>query len=395
MKLIQLSIFFTGLNQFALAQCNSAIIFANDSTNAVCFETTVNTRIIFTNNIPNHAYGPFGGPNSIEGQDFEYSMCLFPTLNTVTTPLSEDSTSQSCGGGIVFGISHQGVLYSPFARLYWVNPNTQQENKNFEIEAEFTLNMDLNGGHVNNLSRYHYHNVPTDYLTNDLGLNGSSHSPILGYAADGFPIYYKYLYTNSMDSMSGISGFQSDYQLKTGNRTGNGITAPNGAYDGTYIQDYEQVPTQSELDECGGRFGITPEYPGGTYYYVLTDNWPYIPRCLKGRFIDNTFKIGPNCLVSTSASDCATSSTMSINDISQAIVLTTFPNPTSTIININIEENLKQKISNLVIYNSTAQVVFSSNLYQESIKIEHLPTGNYYLKIEIEKNIITKKIIIQ
>ena len=249
MKTFYFSLLFIALNHSIYAQCNSATIFANDSTNAVCFETTANTRNIFTNNIPDHTYGPFGGQNNIQGQDFEFSMCLFPTLDIVTTPLTEDSTSQGgCRGGIVFGISHQGVLYSPFARLYWVNPNTQEENKDWIIEAEFILNMDLNGGHVNNLSRYHYHNVPIDYLINDLGVSNTSHSPLLGYAADGFPIYYKYLYTNPMDSMSGISAFQSDYQLKTGVRPGNGITAPNGVYDGTYIQDYEQFPTQSELD---------------------------------------------------------------------------------------------------------------------------------------------------
>ena len=383
------------LDHSIYAQCNSATIFANDSTNAVCFETTANTRNIFTNNIPDHTYGPFGGQNNIQGQDFEYSMCLFPTLNTVTTPLTEDSTSQGCGGGIVFGISHQGVLYSPFARLYWVNPNTQQENMNFEIEAEFTLNMDLNGGHVNNLSRYHYHNVPIDYLTNDLGVSSTSHSPLLGYAADGFPIYYKYLYANPMDSMSGISVFQSDYQLKTGVRPGNGITAPNGVYDGTYIQDYEQFPAQSELDHCGGRFGVTPEYPNGTYYYVLTDNWPYIPRCLNGKFIDNTFRIGPNCPSSSSAADCSTSSTMSIADAMYGIDLNIYPNPTSKLLNLKIDNNIINKISGIIIYNSSGLIVFSKNSYTENIQIENLSVGSYYVQINVEGNQVTKKIIIQ
>jgi len=383
------------LDHSIYAQCNSATIFANDSTNAVCFETTANTRNIFTNNIPDHTYGPFGGQNNIQGQDFEYSMCLFPTLNTVTTPLTEDSTSQGCGGGIVFGISHQGVLYSPFARLYWVNPNTQQENMNFEIEAEFTLNMDLNGGHVNNLSRYHYHNVPIDYLINDLGISSTSHSPLLGYAADGFPIYYKYLYANPMDPMSGISIFQSDYQLKTGVRPGNGITAPNGVYDGTYIQDYEQFPAQSELDHCGGRFGVTPEYPNGTYYYVLTDNWPYIPRCLNGKFIDNTFRIGPNCPSSSSAADCSTSSTMSIADAMYGIDLNIYPNPTSKLLNLKIDNNIINKISGIIIYNSSGLIVFSKNSYAENIQIENLSVGSYYVQINVEGNQVTKKIIIQ
>ena len=117
MKTLYFSIFLILLNQTTQAQCNSALIYNNDSTHAVCFETTTNTRRVVTNNIPDHIYGPFGGPNTIAAQDFEYFMCLYPDLASVITPLSEDTTSQSCGGGIVFGISHQGVLYSPFAIL--------------------------------------------------------------------------------------------------------------------------------------------------------------------------------------------------------------------------------------------------------------------------------------
>jgi hypothetical protein len=37
-----------------------------------------------------------------------------------------------------------------------------------------------------------------------------------------------------------------------------------------------------DLDETNGRTGVTPEYPNGTYYYVLTDNWPFIPRMFRG-----------------------------------------------------------------------------------------------------------------
>ena len=345
MKTFLLSLLLITITQSIQAQCKSASIYANDSTHAVCFETTINTRKIFTNNIPDHKYGPFSGPNTIASQDFEYNMCLYPTLNTFTTPLSEGTTSQACSGGIVFGLSHQGVLYSPFARLYFTNPNTQQENKNFEIEAEFTLNMDLNGGHVNNLSRYHYHNVPSDYLTNDLGVDG--------------------------------------------------ITAPNGTYDGTYVQDYEQIPTQSELDECGGRYGVTPEYPNGIYYYVLTDNWPYVPRCLNGKFIDNTFRIGPNCPSSASAETCASSSVVNIEEATREISLTISPNPTSTELNLNVGDHVTKNVTNLMLYNSASKIVFTSESFQKTIQIKHLPSGTYYLQLQIENDQITKKIIIQ
>ncbi|MCH2223731.1 MAG: YHYH protein [Crocinitomicaceae bacterium] len=390
-----LSIAFVTITLFSAAQCDPIPIFANDTTHAVCFEEVANTRRIYTNNIPDHAYGPFAGPNNIQGQDFEYNMCLYPTLNSVSTPLTEDTTSQGCGGGIVFGISHQGVLYSPFARLYWVNPNTQQENLDFEIEAEYTLTMDLNGGHVNNLSRYHYHNVPIDYLTNDLGIDGNSHSPLLGYAADGFPIYYKYLYTDPMDAFSGITGFQSDYELLVGTRPGDGITAPNGVYDGTYIQDYQQIPNQSELDECGGRYGVTPEYPDGTYYYVLTDNWPYIPRCLKGLFIDNSFKIGPNCPASTATLDCSTESTMKIEILKDEIGLNFFPNPTQNILQVEVKEQYKERITAISIYNTKGKQAVLAGSYKESIDVTHLVSGIYFVQINFGDDQVTKKLIIK
>ena len=37
-----------------------------------------------------------------------------------------------------------------------------------------------------------------------------------------------------------------------------------------------------DLDRCNGRRGVTPEFPDGTYYYVLTATLPYIPRCFAG-----------------------------------------------------------------------------------------------------------------
>ena len=57
---------------------------------------------------------------------------------------------------------------------------------------------------------------------------------------------------------------------------GRGPVAPAGAYDGTFVQDYEYRAGTGELDECNGRQGVTPEFPNGTYYYVLTDAFPFI-----------------------------------------------------------------------------------------------------------------------
>jgi arylsulfatase A-like enzyme len=373
--------------------CNKTTIFANETTNAVCFEIVDHVRKVYTNNIPAHAYGPFAGRNTIAGQDFEYSMCLYPKLSTTVTEIIEDPTTPRCAGGIIFGVSNQGVNYSPFARLYWVNPNTLEENTNWHVEADDLLTMDLNGGHVNNVSRYHYHNIPLDYFTNDLEINGNSHSPLLGYAADGFPIYYKYLYTDTTGENTSISAFESGYRLKSGNRPGDGITAPDGTYNGGYVEDYEY--STSLLDECGGRFSVTPEYPKGTYYYVLTDNWPYIPRCLKGSYVDNSFLIGPNCPDSTAIDDCSQDlSTDAVFQSEDEVVI--YPNPTNDYFKINLNNTHKiNDLKSVKIYKSDGAILYQTDNYKEAIQISNFVEGIYYIQMDFVQGQVTKKLIIK
>ena len=37
-----------------------------------------------------------------------------------------------------------------------------------------------------------------------------------------------------------------------------------------------------DLDRCNGRTGVTPEFPNGIYYYVITSTFPFVHRCLRG-----------------------------------------------------------------------------------------------------------------
>lgn len=105
---------------------------------------------------------------------------------------------------------------------------------------------------------------------------------LVGYAADGFPVYYKYAYTNATDVNSAVIAMTSSYRLKSGKRPGDGVTAPCGSYDGVYSNDYEFVSGLGTLDQANGREGVTPEYPSGTYYYLITDDFPNIPRYFRG-----------------------------------------------------------------------------------------------------------------
>lgn len=50
---------------------------------------------------------------------------------------------------------------------------------------------------------------------------------------------------------------------------------------GSYIEDYEYTSGYGDLDAYNGRYGVTPEYPSGTYAYFipvdssLTPQYPY------------------------------------------------------------------------------------------------------------------------
>ncbi|MFZ9728178.1 MAG: YHYH protein, partial [Candidatus Nanopelagicaceae bacterium] len=111
----------------------------------------------------------------------------------------------------------------------------------------------------------------------------NQHSPIIGYAYDGNPIYGPYGYSNPVDSTSSIQRLSSGYVLNGSRANG----PDTGKYPlGSFIDDYRWVPSVNsgitELDENNGRFCVTPDYPNGTYaYFISVDNsdeptFPYI-----------------------------------------------------------------------------------------------------------------------
>ena len=104
----------------------------------------------------------------------------------------------------------------------------------------------------------------------------------VGWAADGFPVYAIYAFAKSEDPKSELKKMKSSYRLKTDDRGGDGKTTPTGKPDGSFGLDFEYVAGHGDLDEFGGRSGVTPEFPKGTYYYVMTEEYPFIPRKHRG-----------------------------------------------------------------------------------------------------------------
>ena len=77
------------------------------------------------------------------------------------------------------------------------------------------------------------------------------------------PIYGPMGTIHRLNSSSDIKRLVSGYSLKTATRTTIG-----GIPTGEFLEDYEYSSTGADLDEFNGRFGITPNIPSGTYYYV-------------------------------------------------------------------------------------------------------------------------------
>jgi hypothetical protein len=110
------------------------------------------------------------------------------------------------------------------------------------------------------------------------------HSPIIGWAYDGNPIYGPYGYSNP-DGSGGIR------QLITGYKLNSSPLRPSAFSLGFFVEDYV-YGQMGDLDEHNGRFCITPEYPNGTYAYFIGLNYlnklPEFPY-----FIGNTYKSKP------------------------------------------------------------------------------------------------------
>lgn len=141
------------------------------------------------------------------------------------------------------------------------------------------------------------------------------HSPILGWVADGWPVYGPYGYSVSNDASSGVRRMISGYVLRNGQYGSENLTSmgrsylpqwavrlygavsnvmvgpavsasyPLGRYmeDNDYLGDlgYTMGTNTYDLDEYNGRWCVTPEFPDGTYAYFVsissngTPTFPY------------------------------------------------------------------------------------------------------------------------
>ena len=130
-------------------------------------------------------------------------------------------------------------------------------------------------------------------------INSTEHSPIIGWAYDGNPIYGPYGYLTKQGGI--VAQMKSGYIIDLKSNRPLLTNFPQGFF----VEDYTHFSISDEtvLDEKNGRFCITPEYPNGTYAYFATINngladssgvFAGFKRPVFPFFIGNIFKSRPN-----------------------------------------------------------------------------------------------------
>lgn len=246
-------------------------------------------RVVRANGLPKHDTGAFPNrhnPHSMSPQSHEYKLPLKPVMADAPTPSAGE-----------FGICANGVIMDAGTGEFWTAEVDRvfgaRSQWNYEaLGGGINLGLDHHNAHVQGSGKYHYHGLPNGLVESQAEELGRDVMIHIGWAFDGFPIYAGLGYAEPMDMTSERRALRSSYRLKEGERPGR-PDGPGGGYDGTFGRDWVYVEGLGDLDECNGRFGVTPEHPEGTYYYIITEEFPSIPRLWRGTPDPSSLRRGP------------------------------------------------------------------------------------------------------
>ena len=220
---------------------------------------------VYAPGIPAYGIGPWPySPNLPSLQNYRLRIPRNPTANPgmkTATPLGHIGLWRS---GVAVFNALDGHSYQD--SMVWNQNAVVVEARGFDSCL----------GHPTEHGEYHHHQNPICLYDAD----STSHSPILGYAFDGFPIYGPYGYAHP-DGSGGIVRVTSSYHLRHllhRSSLPDGTMLPRSLWGpepdsiplGYYVEDFIFRPGTGLLDRQNGRFTVTPEYPSGIYTYVAT-----------------------------------------------------------------------------------------------------------------------------
>jgi hypothetical protein len=391
---------------------NSTAISNNILANVQKVQFSNTSVYISTNGIPAYPTGPFqdGNPSVAQSQNGIFKFPLIPQKNT-------GAPSATTGGNI--GLFINGVaLFDYRDGVSWSNAQGRLRGGplqgmgdniwNRDAVVAERIGFDCSKGHPA-MGNYHHHQNPSTFKLDRkniydvcnlydadglYAINPVMHSPLLGFAYDGFPIYGAYAYKNT-DGTGDIVRMKSSFQLRviterTHYANGNDvIDGPpvNATYPlGYFREDYEYINHANEsdyLDEHNGRFCKTPEYPEGIYAYFCTvdENWnsayPYAvgPTFYGIRNAQKVQSISEPTTVYTTTTD--------IHE-QQSLALSVFPNQTYDLLIIQAGQLITETLP-ITLTDMKGVIVHESILKQGSslayADISMIYSGTYILTI--------------
>ncbi len=297
---------------------------------------------------------------------------------------------------------------------------TQDWNRD-AIPAEMA-GFDCSKGHPA-MGNYHHHQNPSAFkldinvvstvcnLYDADGLyaiDASQHSPLIGFAYDGYPIYGAYGYANN-DGTGGIVRIKSGYQARSitvRNTHADGTAVSSGpAVDATYPigyfrEDYEFVggSTDDVLDVHNGRFCVTPEYPAGTYAYFCTvdDNWnSAYPYAVGPTFYGQASNRSVNSI--NEATTVYTPLSTTYQDALNHLNISVFPNPASDLVAVQALGLVRNELT-VELYDVSGKLV-DTNTINPGQTIAYFDTqtlysGTYFVRLIDQEKSTTRRIMI-
>ncbi|NKB70477.1 MAG: YHYH protein [Candidatus Latescibacteria bacterium] len=239
-----------------------------------------------TNAIPNHDFndnGRFATP--VSAQNDRYTITANPTHAASPTALVMGDDALFLNGVKLdlLAAACYGVGNEPLGREK-IGCGPDQIDNPWRYDPMSPLNgfgTDDHNAHTQPDGTYHYHGNPMAMFTADCA-SADSPSPVIGFAADGFPIFGSCIAEGGT-----VRTAISSYVLKDNGgprQAVSGYTTPvagqgdiaSGNYDGQFRGDYEFIAGAGDLDACNG---MTVD---GQYGYYITDSYPWGIGCYSG-----------------------------------------------------------------------------------------------------------------
>ncbi|MCH2229100.1 MAG: YHYH protein [Crocinitomicaceae bacterium] len=396
---------------------------------------SANNVYVKTKGVPAYPTGPFldGNPSVAEDQDAIFQFTRNPQEEAgVKTPTTAGRIGVFINGAALFDY-RDGVAWNPTTNSPCGGPGNppcpggpgaNMDWNRDAIPAEMD-GFDCSKGHPA-MGTYHHHQNPSAFKLDQnvlsticnlydadglYAIDAANHSPLIGFAYDGFPIYGAYGFANQ-DGTGGITRMKSGYELgnysaRTHNADGTDVDdGPN--VDATYFlgyfrEDYTFVahPGQEDyLDEHNGRWCITPDYPMGTYAYFCTvdSDWnsayPYAVGPTFYGVYNNALTTNITETVEIYDSSSASLSEEEFNNLNVKI----YPNPISDLIAIQISGLVKENLT-VDLIDFTGKVVENHHINAGQtiayFDVSTLYVGNYFIRISNRDFQVVRKVLVK